>query len=171
MARLLISDLTCILILNQHKICNSAVFKLPIFTKSHLEFEDHLSYPKTLLPSCTPRPPSHPTPTIGIAWDTNCYLFLSILLYSASFYSWRPQFDKLRHLLKRDSPKIVLDFIFYFFLEFLNKKFYIVILHQPANFITRLCLLPKLFSKICFVFHAQAFDNVIKFKIIKFKVE
>ena len=89
----------------------------------------------------------HITPIIGIVWDTNCYLFLSILLYSASFYSWRPQFDKLRHLLKRDSPKIVLDFIFYFFLEFLNKKFSVIILHQLANFITDYVYFPSYSAK------------------------
>ena len=35
------------------------------------------------------------------------------------------------------------------------------------NFITRLCLLPKLFNNMCFVFHAQAFDGVIKFEYLK----
>ena len=48
---------------------------------------------------------------------------------------------------------------------YLNKfllKYYI---NQP-NFITRLCLLPKLFSKLCFVFHAQAFDDVMTFEYL-----
>ena len=35
------------------------------------------------------------------------------------------------------------------------------------NFITRLCLLPKLFSKMCFVFHAGAFDDVMTFEYLK----
>ena len=47
---------------------------------------------------------------------------------------------------------------FFFFL-----KYYI---NQP-NFITRLCLLPKLFSKMRFVFHAQAFDDAMTFEYLK----
>ena len=29
------------------------------------------------------------------------------------------------------------------------------------------CLLPKLFSKICFMFHAWAFDDVMTFEYLK----
>ena len=32
----------------------------------------------------------------------------------------------------------------------------------------RLCLLPKLFSEICFLFYAKAFDDVMKFENIEF---
>ena len=35
------------------------------------------------------------------------------------------------------------------------------------NFITRLCLLSKLFSKMCFVFNAKAFDDVMTLKYLK----
>ena len=35
------------------------------------------------------------------------------------------------------------------------------------NFITRLCLLPKLFSKMCFMFHAWAFDDFMTFEYLK----
>ena len=33
------------------------------------------------------------------------------------------------------------------------------------NFISRPCLLPKLFSKMYFLFYAQAFDDVMKFNL------
>ena len=36
------------------------------------------------------------------------------------------------------------------------------------NFINRLCLLPKLFNKMYFLFYAQAFDDVMKFENLKF---
>ena len=39
------------------------------------------------------------------------------------------------------------------------KKTYFVMLHKLPNFITRLCLVPELFSKMCFVFHAWEFDG------------
>ena len=35
------------------------------------------------------------------------------------------------------------------------------------NFITKLCLLPKLFSKMCFVFRTWAFDDVMTFEYLK----
>ena len=35
------------------------------------------------------------------------------------------------------------------------------------NLITRLCLLPKLFNNMCFVFHARAFDDVMIFEYLK----
>ena len=37
-----------------------------------------------------------------------------------------------------------------------------------SNAINRLCLLPKLLSKLQIMFYTQAFDGVMKFKIIKF---
>ena len=40
-------------------------------------------------------------------------------------------------------------------------------LHKLANFIARLCVVPKLFSKICFVFHAWTFDDVMISKNLK----
>ena len=36
------------------------------------------------------------------------------------------------------------------------------------NFINRLCLLPKLFSEMYFLFYAQAFDDVMKFENVEF---
>ena len=35
------------------------------------------------------------------------------------------------------------------------------------NFITTLCLLPKLFNNMCFVFYASAFDDVMIFEYVK----
>ena len=35
------------------------------------------------------------------------------------------------------------------------------------NFIARLCLLSKIFSKMCLVFCAWAFDDVITFEYLK----
>ena len=37
------------------------------------------------------------------------------------------------------------------------------------NLINRLCLLPKLFSEMYFLFHAQAFDDVMKLENAEFK--
>ena len=37
-----------------------------------------------------------------------------------------------------------------------------------ANFINRLCLFPKLFSKMYFLFYAYAFDDVIKIENVEF---
>ena len=34
------------------------------------------------------------------------------------------------------------------------------------NFITKLCLLPKIFIKMCFVFHPEAFDDVMTFEYL-----
>ena len=53
------------------------------------------------------------------------------------------------------------------FIQFFDKKFYFVMFINWPNFITRWCLLPKLFNKMCFVFHAQARDDVIKFENLK----
>ena len=36
------------------------------------------------------------------------------------------------------------------------------------NFITRVCLLPGLLSKMYFLYHAHAFDDIMKVKIPKF---
>ena len=36
------------------------------------------------------------------------------------------------------------------------------------NFINRLCLLPKFFRKMYFLFYAQAFDDVMNFENQKF---
>ena len=55
------------------------------------------------------------------------------------------------------------------FIEFFDKKIYFVMLykfHWP-NFITGLCLLPKLFNKMYFMFYAWAFDDVMTFKYLK----
>ena len=38
-----------------------------------------------------------------------------------------------------------------------------------ADFVTTQCLLPKFFSKICFVFHAWAFDNGMTIEYLKSK--
>ena len=35
------------------------------------------------------------------------------------------------------------------------------------NFINKLCLLLKLFSKMCLVFHAWAFDDAMTFEYLK----
>ena len=51
--------------------------------------------------------------------------------------------------------------------EFLIKNFILQYYINWANFITRLCLLPKLFSKLCFVFHVWAFDDVMTFGYLK----
>ena len=53
------------------------------------------------------------------------------------------------------------------FIDFFDKIFSFVISHKLANFITRLCLLPKLFSKIHFVFQAWAFDDIMTFECLK----
>ena len=37
-----------------------------------------------------------------------------------------------------------------------------------SNFINRLCLLPKIFSKMYFLFYAQAFDDAMKFENLKY---
>ena len=44
-----------------------------------------------------------------------------------------------------------------------------LILHKLAKFqYQTMCLVPKLFSKVYFLFLAQAFDDVVKFKILEF---
>ena len=55
------------------------------------------------------------------------------------------------------------------FVEFFDKIFLLSYYTNWPSFITGLCLLSKLFSKIYSSFHAFAFDDVMKFKILKFK--
>ena len=55
----------------------------------------------------------------------------------------------------------------YFLKNFLIKIFLLQYYINWPNFIARLCLLLKLFSKMCFVFHAWAFDDVTTFEDLK----
>ena len=55
------------------------------------------------------------------------------------------------------------NFSYNFLIKFFLLYYYI---HWP-NFIARLCLLPKLFSKMCFMFHALAFDDAMTFEYLK----
>ena len=55
----------------------------------------------------------------------------------------------------------------YFSLNFLIKKFILYYYINWPKFITRLCLLPKLFSEMCFVFHALSFEDVMAFEYLK----
>ena len=56
----------------------------------------------------------------------------------------------------------------YFWWKFFIKIFLVVYYYiNWLNSITRMCLLFKLFSKMCFVFHAWAFDEVMKFEYLK----
>ena len=41
-------------------------------------------------------------------------------------------------------------------------------LHNWPYFITRLCLLPKIFNKMCFVFQALSFDDILISEKLKF---
>ena len=82
--------------------------------------------------------------------------------------------DLLRFLYTEDSLKIKksLELVSrpHFSWDFLIKKNYFVMLHKLANFITRMCLRPKFFNKMCFVFHAQAFDDAWHLNIWKVKI-
>ena len=49
---------------------------------------------------------------------------------------------------------------------FLIKKFILYYYINWPNLITRLCFLPKLFNKVCFVFHACALDDVMTFEYL-----
>ena len=51
--------------------------------------------------------------------------------------------------------------------NFLIKIFLLQYYINWPNFITRLCLLPKSFSEICFVFHAWEYDDVMTFEYLK----
>ena len=51
--------------------------------------------------------------------------------------------------------------------NFLRKNFILWYYINWPNFITRLCLLFKLISKMCFVFYALAFDDVMSFEYLK----
>ena len=53
----------------------------------------------------------------------------------------------------------------YFSHNLLMKNF-IFYINWP-NFITRWCLVPKLFNKMCFVFHAFALDDIMTFEYLK----
>ena len=74
----------------------------------------------------------------------------------------------LRFLFTEDSLKIKMGLELvsrpYFSYNFLIKNFFYI---NWSNFITRLCLLPKLFNKMCFVLYAQAFDEVIIIEYLK----
>ena len=79
--------------------------------------------------------------------------------------------DLLRFLFTENSLKIKKGlelvsrpyFSHNFFIKNLILQYYI----NWPNIITRLCLLPKLFSKMCFMFHAWAFDDVMTFEYLK----
>ena len=79
--------------------------------------------------------------------------------------------DLLRFLLTEDSLKIknVLELLSrpHFSQNFLTKIFILQYFINWPNFITRVCKLSNLFSKICFVFHTQAFDDVMTFEYLK----
>ena len=79
--------------------------------------------------------------------------------------------DLLRSLFTEDSLKIKkgLELVSrpHFSYNFYDKKLYFVILHKLAKFHQRLCLLPKVCSKMCFVFHVWAFDDVMTFEYLK----
>ena len=76
----------------------------------------------------------------------------------------------LRIFFTEDSLKIKkgLELVFrsHFLYNFLIKIF-LSQCYININFITRLCLLPKFFSEICFVFHAWEFDDVMTFEYLK----
>ena len=79
--------------------------------------------------------------------------------------------DFLRFLFTEDCLKIKkgLELVSrpHFSQNFLMKKFLLKYYMNQPSFITRLCLLAKLFSKMCFVFHAQALDDVMTFEYLK----
>ena len=50
--------------------------------------------------------------------------------------------------------------------SFLQKIFFCKYYINWPNFFTRLCLLPNLFNKMCFVIHAWAFDDVMTFEYL-----
>ena len=52
---------------------------------------------------------------------------------------------------------------------FVIKSFPLLYYRNWPNFITRLCLLHKLFSKMCLVFHALRFNFTMIFKYLKSK--
>ena len=55
-----------------------------------------------------------------------------------------------------------------FFVEFYDRNFSFVILHKLAKFHKETVFTSQIFSKMYFLCHAYAFDNVIKFKIPKY---
>ena len=79
--------------------------------------------------------------------------------------------DFLRFLFTEHSLKTkkVLELVFrpHFSYIFLMNFFLLQCYINWPNFITRLCLLPKLFSKMCFVFDSWAFDDTMTFEYLK----
>ena len=79
--------------------------------------------------------------------------------------------DFLIFFFRQDFVKIKndLELVFrpYFSDIFLIKTSFLFYYINWPNFITRLCLVPKLFSKMYFVFHAQTFDDIMKFEYLK----
>ena len=55
----------------------------------------------------------------------------------------------------------------HFSYNFLIKNFILQYYINWPNLITGLCLLPKLFNNMCFVFHAWAFNDVMIFEYLK----
>ena len=51
--------------------------------------------------------------------------------------------------------------------EIFDKKFSFVVLHKMANFNYQTVFFPKLFCKMCLVFHAWTFDDAITFEYLK----
>ena len=79
--------------------------------------------------------------------------------------------DLLRFLFKEDflTIKKVLELVswLHFSYHLWIKNFLFQYYRTSQNIITRLCLFPKLFSKMCFEFHASAFDDVMTFEFLK----
>ena len=79
--------------------------------------------------------------------------------------------DLLRFLFTEDVLKIKKDPELvsrsHFPLNFLTKIYLQHFYTNWPNFVTRLRLVPKRFSKMCFVFDAQAFDDVMTYEYLK----
>ena len=77
----------------------------------------------------------------------------------------------LRILFTEDSLKIEKDLKLVsrpqYSQNFSIKNFILKLYINWPNFTTRLCLLPKFFYKMCFVFHAYAFEDVMTFEYLK----
>ena len=93
-----------------------------------------------------------------------------------SGHSFQALFNFQRMQSKKESEKasmLIWTNFHSFAIKYLNIKFLmeVFILEYDIkwpNFIYRLCLLPKLFSKMYLLFYAQAFDDVMKFEYLKF---
>ena len=72
--------------------------------------------------------------------------------------------DLLRILFKKGLELVSRPHFLY---NFLTKKFILQYYTNWRKFITRLCLLPKLFNNMCVVFHAYAFDDIMTFEYLK----